>query len=109
MLQTQSGVSDPEGTHRAWAISNSSAGTQALEQTLEVSGTYIACFSAYVKSDAAGTIVLQRDSIQATVPVGPSWNRVWVSGAGISGAAQSRAFSVTVAAGQAINDVGIAG
>ena len=55
------GVTDPLGTQRASSVTNASAGTQALQQTLGVSGDYVACFSAYVRSDAAGTVTLQRD------------------------------------------------
>lgn len=106
LLQSQSGITDPLGTQRASSVSNASAGVQTLQQTLGIPGSYVACFSAYVRSDAAGTILLARDSLQVTAPVGPAWNRVWVSGAGSSGAAQS-SLSIALNAGQAIDVWGL--
>ena len=57
-LQTPSGIGDPLGTQRAWSISNASAASQALQQTLGMPGEYVACFSVYLRSDAAGTVTL---------------------------------------------------
>jgi hypothetical protein len=102
LLQQTAGQSDPLGTQRASTVSNASAGTQALQQTLGVSGGYVACFSAYLWSNAAGEVILQRDGTNVTVAVGPAWKRVFVSGPGVSGAAQST-FSIVMSAGQAIN------
>lgn len=102
LLQTAPGAGDPLGTQRASSIANTSPGSQALLQTLAVPGDYVACFSAYLRSDTAGTITLQRDNLETTVPVGPSWTRECVSGTGISGAAQSN-FSILLAAGQTID------
>jgi hypothetical protein len=106
LLQQSSGVTDPLGTQRASTVSNNSAGTQALQQTLGVSGDYVACFSAYLWSNAAGKVVLQRDGTEVTVAVGPAWKRAFVTGAGIAGAAQST-FSIVMSAGQAINVWGL--
>ena len=101
LLAKTGGVNDPNGTQKAWSVSNSSPGDQQLTQTLAVPGDYVACFSAWVRSDAAGSVNLQRDNVQATVAIGPVWRRVLVSGAGTSGALSSN-FSVVVQAGRAI-------
>jgi len=106
-LMGQSGsVGDPMGTNRASSVSNGNPGSQQLSQTLEISGDYIACFSAWVRSDAAGTVSIQRDNAQTTVAIGPLWKRIYVSAAGAGGAAQST-FSIVLAAGQAVDVWGL--
>jgi len=102
LLQTAAGVTDPLGTLRASSVTNPAAGPQTILQTLGVSGGYVACFSAYLRSDAVGTVTLQRDGTQVTVSVGPAWKRAYISGLGTSGAAQS-SFSIELAAGQTID------
>jgi hypothetical protein len=106
LLRTNAGISDPLGTKRASSISNASAGTQALQQTLGVAGDYVACFSAWIRSDAAGTVVLQRDNIQTTVTAGPAWRREFISGKGVAAATEST-FSITLGSGQTINVWGL--
>jgi hypothetical protein len=106
LLQCASGVSDPLGTLRASSITNTSPGAQTLMQTLAVPGSYIACFSVYLRSDAAGSVALQRDGTRVTAAVGTAWQRVFVNGAGASGAVQS-SFSISVAAAQTIDVWGL--
>jgi hypothetical protein len=64
LLSSSAGVTDPLGTARASSITNSSAGVQSLQQTLGLAGSYVTCFSAYMRSDLAGTVALQRDNTQ---------------------------------------------
>jgi hypothetical protein len=106
LLHTSGTIGDPLGTNRAWSILNGSAGTQALQQTLGIPGDYVACFSAWIRSDASGTATLQRDNVQMTVTTGPTWKREFVSGKGISAATQS-IFSIVLAAGQTIDVWGL--
>jgi hypothetical protein len=94
------------GTQGASSITNSSPGTQTLLQTLGVPGDYVACFSAYLRSDTAGIVTLQRDGTQVTVHVGSTWKRAYVNGLGTSGAAQS-SFSIGLSAGQTIDIRGL--
>jgi hypothetical protein len=102
LLQATAGVTDPLGTTRASSVTNPSEGTQSLQQSLGVSGDYIACFSAYLRSNVPGSVVLQRDGTALTVKVGTSWKRAFVNGRGVSGAVQST-FSIAIAAGQTID------
>lgn len=102
LLQVTAGAPDPLGTTRASTLVNATAAAQSLTQTVNISGNYVACFSAYLSSSVAGAVTLQRDAQQLTVSVGPQWRRVYISGAGTSGAAQSN-FSIGLAAGQTIN------
>ena len=89
------------GTEGASSVTNPSPGTQTLLQTLGVPGNYVACFSAYLRSDTPGTATLQRDGTQVTVHVGSMWQRAYVNGLGTSSAAQS-SFSIGLSAGQTI-------
>ncbi len=97
---------DPLGTARASSITNSSAGTQSLQQTLGLAGNYVTCFSAYLRSDFGGTVTLKRDNTQVHVSLTPGWKRVYVSGVGATGAVQST-FSVALSAGQTIDIWGL--
>ena len=106
LLQTATGVIDPLGTHRASSVTNPNPGAQSIGQSLGVSGDYVACFSVYLRSNAAGMVALHRDGTTRTVSVGPAWQRVFVSGKGVSGAGQST-FSLTVAPGQTIDVWGL--
>jgi hypothetical protein len=106
LLTVSPGAADPLGTQRASTVRNGSAGTQTLQQTLAVPGDYVGCFSAWVRSNAGGVVTLVRDASAVTTPVGPGWKRLFVSGAGTSGAAQST-FSIALGAGQTIDVWGL--
>lgn len=106
LLQCTSGVSDPLGTQRAWSLANGSPGSQQLQQTLGVPGTYVVCFSAYFRADTAGTIAISRDSVTTTTAVGPTWTRAYVSCLSSAAATQST-FSVAAQAGQTVQIFGL--
>jgi hypothetical protein len=106
LLLKASGIGDPLGTQRAWSVSNSSAASQTLQQTVGVPGEYVACFSVYLRSSVAGTVALVRDGTQVNVAVGPAWQRAFVNGTGVAGAVHSR-FSIAVAEGQTIDVWGL--
>jgi hypothetical protein len=106
LLHYATGVSDPLGTLRASSISNTSAGAQTLQQTLGIEGSYVMCFSVYLRSDTPGSVTLNRDAMAQPVAVGPSWQRVFLSGIGPNGATQS-SFSIAVAAGQTVDVWGL--
>jgi len=106
LLQTAAGVTDPLGTLRASSVTNPSPGTQALQQSLGVSGDYVACFSVYLRSNTAGTVTLQRDGTALAVAVSSAWQRVFVNGKGVSGDGQST-FSLALPAGLTIDVWGL--
>ncbi len=106
LLRNASGVGDPLGTQRACSVSNPSAASQALQQTLGMPGEYVACFSVYLRSGVAGTVALVRDGTQVNVAVGPAWQRFFVNSAGVAAAIES-SFSIAVAAGQTIDVWGL--
>ncbi len=106
-LMTQSaGAGDPLGTTRASTLTNGNPGAQTLQQTLGVPGEYVACFSAWISSNAGGTVTLQRDGISVTCGIGPAWQRFYVGGKGVSGANQST-FSIVLVAGQSVRIWGL--
>jgi hypothetical protein len=102
LLTTTGAGTDPLGTLRASAVSNASPGAQPLRQALSIPGSYVACFSVYLRCDTPGTVSLQRDGTHVTVAVGPTWQRAFVNGLGTSGAGQS-VFSIVISAGQTID------
>jgi hypothetical protein len=106
LLTVASGAADPLGGMQASSLTNRSAGTQTLQQTLAVPGDYVGCFSAWVRSNAAGVVTLARDGNAATSRVGPAWKRLFISGTGTSGAHQST-FAISVDAGQTIDVWGL--
>jgi hypothetical protein len=105
-MSTTAGISDPVGTRRASTISNSGAASQTLSQALGVSGDYVACFSAYIRSNSATVVTMERDGLQAAAAVGSQWKRVFVSGRGAAGSTQST-FSLAIPGGQAIDVWGL--
>jgi len=106
LLTLTGGISDPVGTTRAWNVQNTNAGEQTLAQSLGVPGAYVICFSAYVRSDSAGTLGILRDAVRVNVPVGAQWKRILISGAGASGATAST-FALAIAAGSNVRVFGL--
>lgn len=106
LLTTTGGGSDPVGTQRAWTLQNATSGEQQLSQTVGLPGSYTACFSAYVRADAAGTLGILRDSRRVNVPVGPQWKRIQLGGAGTAGNVQST-FSLAIGGGASLRVFGL--
>ncbi len=100
-LTKSGGASDPAGTQRAWLISNGAAGVQALSQTVNLFGSYVACLSVWMRSDSNITATLQRDGLETGVPVGPEWKRAFLSGTGNSGS-DTTTVSIAIDPGQSL-------
>jgi hypothetical protein len=71
-----------------------------------IPGSYVACFSAYLRADAAGVATLGRDGTAMTVELSPAWQRFSVRAEGVSGATQST-FSIALTSGQTIDVFGL--
>ncbi len=106
LLTITGGLSDPMGTQRAWNVQNTADGEQMLSQTLGIPGHYTACFSAYVRSDSAGSIGIMRDRTRLNLPVGPQWKRIQISGAGVADAEQAT-FAIVLPARAAVKIFGL--
>jgi hypothetical protein len=106
LLSAGGGFGDPLGSQRGWNVQNGNGAEQALSQTLSIPGEYTACFSAYVRSDSAGAVGIARDSNRVSVPVGPQWKRIQISGSAAAGATAST-FSVIFSAGSTVRVFGL--
>jgi hypothetical protein len=102
LLQSVAGVADPLGTNRASSITNSSPGTQSLQQAIAMPGEYVACFSVWIRTGISGPVTIGRDGRTKTFAAGPVWKRAYISGAGTAGSSQS-SFFITLAAGQTVD------
>ena len=100
------GAADPVGTRRASTLTNSAGGPQLLQQTLNIPAEYIACFSAWVRSGAPGTVSISRDGLSVSAALNTIWRRIYVSGRGVSGSEHS-AFSLLLSAGQRVDVWGL--
>ena len=76
------GATGPTGDTVAWIVSNSAAGPQELQQTVSVPGGLLGCFSFWARALAPTIITARRDTNVTNLLIGPSWRRVWISGAG---------------------------
>ena len=101
-MTVQAGFANPAGTQKAWRIINASAGDQDLQQTLSFPGSLVACFSAYVRSDASQVFQIRRDSIVMPQVAGATWSRVTASGTGDSGS-ETSTFAIRISAGQSLD------
>jgi hypothetical protein len=106
LLTAAPGVNDPTGNTRASGLSNPTAGEQALQQSVAIPGSYVACFSAWVRSDVSTKITISRDAQSVSAAIGPIWKRVYVSGIGVEGGSGST-FSLSLAAGQTVDVWGL--
>ena len=99
LMTLAGGVADPNGGATAWRVTNGSAGPQDLAQTLGFPATTMSSFSMYLRSDAAAPVMLLRDGKSLTIPVGPQWQRHFVSLPGDTDLAIS-SFSLRLTTGQ---------
>jgi hypothetical protein len=106
LLTAAPGVSDRAGTTRASRLTNPTAGEQSLQQSVAIPASYIACFSAWLRSDVSTTVTISRDSHSVSAAIGPMWKRVYVSGRG-DDAATGSTFSLSLAAGQTVSVWGL--
>jgi hypothetical protein len=78
------GMPDPNGGGGAFALTNASAATQQISQTLAAPANFQYCFSIYALSLSAATCSLVRSSAEASqstvYPIGANWSRISSSG-----------------------------
>jgi hypothetical protein len=79
------GAPDPMGGTSAFTLTNASAVTQQISQTLAAPANFQYCFSAYLSSLSTATCSLTRSSAGASesnaFEIGPNWSRISSSGA----------------------------
>ncbi len=76
----QTGIADPNGGNGAFTVTNASAATLNISQTLAAPANFQYCFSIYAASPGNATCTLARSSAnaqQTTVsPIGQNWSRI---------------------------------
>jgi hypothetical protein len=104
-LQVTPGISDPQGSSRAFRITNPLATAARISQTIDAPASYLYCFSFYARSTAPTTIRLfqqaqARETI-ANAGLSPSWRRI-VRAARLDSDANSVSFGVEIPPGGAV-------
>ena len=102
LLTVSAGISDPRGASNASRVFNGAAAGQGLTQSLAIRGELVACFSAWVRSDSITVATMRRDGHQSSYAIGPAWKRIYVTGAGTPGLADST-FTLVLEPGQTID------
>jgi len=99
-------VTDPTGGTKAWQIWNSGMAPQGITQTLMAPGTYVYCFSAYMRSLSETAATLLLGNSQLPIAVGANWNRFTVAARGDT-TALSTTFGISIPAGVSLEVFGI--
>ena len=101
LLTVTPGSGDPFGGTTAAVLTNSAEAAQSLTQQINGPGDYQYCFSVYLTSAKAETVVLSQTGagapLQATAKTGTAWSRFVVTGA--TGTGDGVSFGVTLAPG----------
>jgi hypothetical protein len=105
LLRISAGANDPLGTARACTVVNLGQAEQSVTQTLKVPGDYVACLSAWARSDSSAALALTRDGLRSSFTLTPAWTRYSISGRGVAGAPNS-VFSVVIGAAQTVQIFG---
>jgi len=105
LLTLSKGETDPKGGLSAWRLSNRGDGVQSLSQSLGVPGSYLYCFSVYVKSLTATNVAMVFGSQRTTRAVTPAWNRIEFSTRDLG--VGPMAFGLELAAGSVLDVYGM--
>jgi len=83
-LLVQAGIADPKGGTGAFSVTNASAATLHISQTLAAPANFQYCFSVYAASAGPAMCGLTRSSANAeqtdAAQIGPIWSRISSSG-----------------------------
>ncbi len=106
MLQLSPGVADPLGTSRASLLTNTGQAPQSIRQVIAAPANYPYCFSAFVRSAAAGEVTLLRGGEAKRVTVATNWQQVFSSGTAAE-SGDSIAFGIEAPAGATVEVFGL--
>ena len=101
-----SGTTDAWGTQRAFRLTNGSAGSLRLQQTLETPASYCYTLSLYARANQPGRIRLLRGTDALDCAVTPTWRRLFFTGDEQS-TDESITFGVELDAGAAVEVCGL--
>lgn len=106
LLHIAGDIRDPYGSSRAVRVINSSGTQLALEQTLNIPGTIVCCFSVYARSDTTSSLTISRasggSSLTSTFSVTREWTRLTLSGV-MENSAESSAFRLDIDGGSTVD------
>jgi hypothetical protein len=110
LVQFTTGQADPEGGSEATRVSNTGAGPQSIQQTVEGPGWFHYCFSFYASSEQPLSLAVFRftggvEDVRSC-PVNSNWQRLALSGRS-QGAEESITFGIRLEAGTAVNVYGM--
>ncbi len=84
LVQIAAGQADPGGGSEAMRLSNTGAGTQSVQQTIEGPGWFHYCFSFYASSEQIVSLTVFRSTggveVARSYPVNSRWKRLALSG-----------------------------
>ncbi|HKW96959.1 MAG TPA: hypothetical protein VJN43_04455 [Bryobacteraceae bacterium] len=109
LLQRQSGIDDPMGGSNATHLTNATAGSITLQQTINGPGWYTYCFSAYVRSRGAVPVSLQLQADAASESLvyltPPYWQRIYLSTT-LNTTAETFSAGIIIPPGQTVDAFG---
>src|SRR4051794_34237864 len=105
VLSVVPGGPAPDGVGTAVRLTNGSAASQQLTQTVALPGEYTACFSMWLRSETSQSVALRRGSALQRVAVGSLWKRSYLTAAVPS--ENNAPFSIDLDPGQSVETWGL--
>lgn len=105
LLTVTAGVADPMGGTAAYQISNPTAATSTLQQSINAPASLGYCLSLYVRSDQSTQIWLTRGAATDARAISPQWTRLNSSGT-LGGADDSITFGIELDPGATVDVFG---
>jgi hypothetical protein len=106
LLTLTTGLADPVGGANAYRVCNPSAGTLALQQTINAPASLAYCLSLYGRSDPSTQVYLIRGSESDLRTVGPQWTRISSAGQ-LQSSAETISFGIALAPGGTVDIFGV--
>ena len=106
LLTLTGGVTDPMGGTAAYQVSNPTAATLTLQQSINAPASLDYCLSVYARSDQSTQVWLVRGSATEAQAIGPVWTRLTSAGQ-LQDTADSISFGIALDPGATVDIFGI--
>jgi hypothetical protein len=106
LLTLTAGVADPMGGTAAYQVSNPTAATLTLQQSINAPASLDYCLSLYARSDESTQVWLVRGSATTAQAIGPQWTRLTSAGQ-LQDTADSINFGIALDPGATLDVFGI--
>lgn len=106
LLAVTGGMADPLGGTSAYQVSNPTAATLMLQQSINAPASLDYCLSLYARSDESTQVWLVRGSETDARTIGPQWTRL-ISAGVLADSADSINFGIALDPGTAVDVFGI--